>query len=65
MFSRDVRHYQSAPRSLQTSKFGAYSRLTVEQPKYGIKAWIWVIGMGIAVGASWWLIVAFKAGGGL
>jgi hypothetical protein len=63
-FSRDTRHYQMAPRSLQTSKFGPYSRLTVEQPKYSPKAWAWAIGYGIATGISLWLVVAIRVGGG-
>lgn len=62
MFSRDVQHYRQAPRSLQSSKFGPYSQLSVEQPKYGIKAWIWAIGVGIGVGAVWYLTVALAAG---
>ena len=60
-FSKDVRHYQMSPRSLQTSKFGPYSQLTVEQ-KHGIKGWLWAIAYGVAIGAGWWALVAIRAG---
>lgn len=29
VFSKDASHYRMAPRTLQTSKFGAYARLSV------------------------------------
>lgn len=61
-FSRDIQDYQySTPRSLQTSKFGPYSRLTVER-KREAKAWVWAIGCGIAVGVFWWIVVAIRVG---
>ena len=60
-FSRDVRHYQMTPRSLQSSKFGPYARLTVAQ-KYNARGWVWAIGYGIVIGGVWFAIVAFKAG---
>lgn len=31
MFSRDPNHYRATPRSMQTSKFGPYSRLSGER----------------------------------
>lgn len=64
MFSKDVSNHRMTPRTLQQSRFGPYSLLSVEQPKCGIKAWIWAIGVGIAVGTSWWICVALRAGAG-
>jgi len=49
------------PRSLQSSKFGPYARLTVAQ-KYNARGWVWAIGYGIVIGGVWFAIVAFKAG---
>lgn len=61
MFSRDIRHYQAAPRTLQSSKFGPYSVLTVEH-KRTAKAWAWMLAYGVSIGIFWWLVVAVRAG---
>ncbi|MBN3848663.1 hypothetical protein G3N58_17800 [Paraburkholderia sp. Ac-20342] len=61
MFSRDVHHYHGAPRSLQTSKFGAYARLDVPK-RYKLRGWCWAIGYGIAIGVMFYLVVGFRAG---
>lgn len=60
-FSRDVRRYAPTPRTLQGSRFGPYSRLTVEQ-KYNANGWAWAIGYGLVIGSIWFVIVAIKAG---
>ena len=62
MFSRDVSNHRLTPRTLQQSRFGPYSQLHVEPPKYGIKGWIWAIGVGMGVGCAWWVVVALAAG---
>ena len=61
MFSRDIRHYQAAPRTLQSSKFGPYSRLSVEA-KYNIRGMAWAIAYGVGVGIFFWLVVALRVG---
>ena len=60
-FSRDVRHYAPTARTLQTSKFGPYSRLHVER-RSAAKSWLYAIGCGVAVGCAWWICVALRAG---
>ncbi|QIN95365.1 hypothetical protein PBR31_00054 [Xanthomonas phage PBR31] len=63
-FSRDVRHYRSTPRSLSSSKFGPYARLSVERRKsLASKAmdWAYVIGLGFWIGVMWYLTVGLRA----
>lgn len=62
-FSRDVRHYAPAPRTLQTSRFGPYARLSVDR-KRDAKAWAWAVGCGVAIGVGWWILLALWVGGG-
>lgn len=61
MFSRDIANHRMAPRTLQSSKFGPYSRLSVDA-KRDAKGWLWAIAYGIAIGFAWWAVVAIKAG---
>ena len=61
MFSKDVSNHRLSPRTLQQSRFGPYARLDVEKPKYGIRAWIWMVGCAISVGATWWICLALRA----
>ncbi len=63
-FSRDVRHYSSTPRSLSSSKFRPYARLSVERRKsLANKAmdWAYVIGLGFCIGVMWYVTVGLRA----
>jgi hypothetical protein len=63
-FSRDVKHYASTPRSLSSSKFGPYARLSVERRKgllEGAKNWAFAIGLGVFIGTVLYLVVLVKA----
>ena len=63
-FSKDIRHYSSTPRSLSSSKFGPYARLSVERRKsLASKAmdWAYVIGLGFCIGVIWYVTVLARA----
>lgn len=63
-FSKDIRHYSSTPRSLSSSKFGPYARLSVERRKsLASKAmdWAYVIGLGMCIGVMWYVTVGLRA----
>ena len=59
-FSKDVRHYASTPRSLSSSKFGPYARLSVEKRK-GLMDWAYAIGIGACIGVMWYVTVLARA----
>ncbi|CAJ0900527.1 hypothetical protein R6138_04467 [Ralstonia thomasii] len=63
-FSRDVKHYSSTPRSLSSSKFGPYARLSVERRKSLMSSamdWAYVIGLGFCIGVIWYVTVGLRA----
>lgn len=63
-FSKDIRHYSSAPRSLSSSKFGPYARLSVERRRSLMSSamdWACAIGLGMCIGVMWYVTVGLRA----
>lgn len=60
-FDRDARHYAPTPRTLQTSKFGPYARLSVTPMRRRVSAVFWMLLYGVGIGVCWWLAVAIRA----
>lgn len=62
MFSRDVKdfHYRT-PRTLQSSKFGAYSKLDVPRRHARVTQWFWVLAYGGSIGFLWYVILLIRA----
>ncbi len=61
MFSRDSAHYRMAPRSLQTSKFGPYSVISIPSRRSRIAPVLWAIAYGVAIGVIWYVAVLARA----
>jgi VanZ family protein len=62
MFSRDVSHYSRTPRTLQSSKFGPYARISIPQRRSKIVDALYVVLYGAAVGAVWYGVVLLRVG---
>lgn len=60
-FSRDVRHYRSAPRTMNQA-FGPYATLSVKR-RSEAKSWLYMFGCAVAIGCVWWICLALGAGG--
>jgi hypothetical protein len=54
MFDNDVRHYAPTPRTLQSSKFGAYATLSTTASGRRVSALIWAL---VAVGVACAVVV--------
>lgn len=62
MFSRDVRHYRMAPRSLNEA-FGPYSIAKLHAPrrKFRIAPLLWMLFYGVSIGAFWYVLLLMRA----
>ena len=60
--NRDLKYERlRAPRTLSDA-FGPYAKLHVEQEKTPLRAYVWMVVYGAAIGAGFYVLVAFKAG---
>ncbi|WP_233854040.1 hypothetical protein [Paraburkholderia sp. HD33-4] len=60
MFSRDVKHCRPTPRTINQA-FGPYAEIQIGRRRER-KAWLYAIGYGFAIGLTWYVITAIKAG---
>lgn len=62
MFSRDVKHFSyRTPRTLQSSKFGPYSRISIPTRRTRVMPFIWMLGYGFAIGACWYALLIVRS----
>ena len=50
-----------APRQLNEA-FGPMAKLYVKPEKTPLRAYVWMVAYGVAIGAGFYVLVAFKAG---
>jgi hypothetical protein len=62
MLPNDSQYYTPTPRTLQTSKFGPYARLSVPPPRRRFAAVFWMLFYGVAIGGFLYLLVAIRVG---
>ncbi len=62
MFSRDINHARPTPRSLQSSKFGPYARISIPQRRSKVVSVLWMLAYGVAAGAVWYVAVLVRVG---
>lgn len=62
MFFRDMKDfYCRTPRTLQSSKFGPYSRIYIPSRRSQIVPYLWMLAYGAAVGFILYLVVLVRA----
>lgn len=59
MFSRDAKHYRPVPRTMNQA-FGPSARLHVSREKTPLRAYVYMVTCGVAIGLFWYAVLMLK-----